>query len=192
MQLISIKNYASYETQVVNALSPRINVVLGKNGQGKSNFFKGTPSSILAIYFALTGRIKFNESQYQSSRHVAHASYDVEGCRVSFRGSWGGDLFQKGKEHLERRKRGVLLQAGKSVDQGGGAVEDRQQRSEQERVRVIRLESGHTLRKPFPHRPAGENHPDRPHGRGRTLPAPRGRGRGQDLPQKDRRVQGQL
>jgi AAA15 family ATPase/GTPase len=42
MNLIALKNFKSYDHQLVNNLSPHINVILGKNGDGKSNFFKGT------------------------------------------------------------------------------------------------------------------------------------------------------
>jgi len=42
MQSILLKNFKSYEQQSINNLNSRINVVLGANGQGKSNFFKGT------------------------------------------------------------------------------------------------------------------------------------------------------
>lgn len=42
MQTITIKNFKSYQKQVLNQLNPNINIVLGSNGQGKSNLFKGT------------------------------------------------------------------------------------------------------------------------------------------------------
>jgi chromosome segregation ATPase len=32
MQLISLKNFKSYESQLINNLSPHINVIIGKNG----------------------------------------------------------------------------------------------------------------------------------------------------------------
>ena len=53
MNLIALKNFKSYEHQVINNLSPNINIIIGKNGQGKSNFFKGMyyimqPSSLLS------------------------------------------------------------------------------------------------------------------------------------------------
>lgn len=32
MQLISLKNFKSYENQIINNLNPRINVILGRNG----------------------------------------------------------------------------------------------------------------------------------------------------------------
>ena len=41
MQTVSIKNFKSYQQQLIHGLSPNINVILGKNGQGKSNLFKG-------------------------------------------------------------------------------------------------------------------------------------------------------
>lgn len=41
MQSILLKNFKSYESQAINDLNSRINVVVGSNGQGKSNFFKG-------------------------------------------------------------------------------------------------------------------------------------------------------
>lgn len=37
-----MKNFKSYENQIVNNFSPHINVIIGRNGEGKSNFFKGT------------------------------------------------------------------------------------------------------------------------------------------------------
>jgi DNA replication and repair protein RecF len=42
MKLVTLKNFKSYDTQMVHDLSPRINLFIGQNGQGKSNFFKGT------------------------------------------------------------------------------------------------------------------------------------------------------
>lgn len=42
MELISLRNFKSYENQLIANLNPRINVILGSNGQGKSNLFKGT------------------------------------------------------------------------------------------------------------------------------------------------------
>jgi AAA15 family ATPase/GTPase len=41
MQSIVLKNFKSYEQQAVNDLNSRINIILGSNGQGKSNFLKG-------------------------------------------------------------------------------------------------------------------------------------------------------
>jgi chromosome segregation ATPase len=42
MNMISLKGFKSYEDESLNNLHPRINIVLGRNGEGKSNFFKGT------------------------------------------------------------------------------------------------------------------------------------------------------
>lgn len=44
MQYIAIENFKSYESQVINNLNPHINIIIGKNGEGKSNFFKGNAS----------------------------------------------------------------------------------------------------------------------------------------------------
>jgi AAA15 family ATPase/GTPase len=44
MQYIAIENFKSYESQVINNLNPQINIIIGKNGEGKSNFFKGNTS----------------------------------------------------------------------------------------------------------------------------------------------------
>lgn len=41
MQSILLHNFKSYDHQAITNLNSRINVVLGSNGQGKSNFFKG-------------------------------------------------------------------------------------------------------------------------------------------------------
>lgn len=46
MQLISLKNFKSYENQIVNNLNTNVNVIIGRNGEGKSNFFKGTLPAI--------------------------------------------------------------------------------------------------------------------------------------------------
>lgn len=46
MQLLAMKGFKSYEDELINNLSPHINIIIGKNGEGKSNFFKGTPSAI--------------------------------------------------------------------------------------------------------------------------------------------------
>jgi AAA15 family ATPase/GTPase len=42
MNMITLKGFKSYEDETLNNLHPRINIVLGRNGEGKSNFFKGT------------------------------------------------------------------------------------------------------------------------------------------------------
>lgn len=44
--MITLKGFKSYEDETLNNLHPRINIVLGRNGEGKSNFFKGTLSPI--------------------------------------------------------------------------------------------------------------------------------------------------
>ena len=41
MQSIVLKNFKSYEYQSLADLHSRINIVIGANGQGKSNFLKG-------------------------------------------------------------------------------------------------------------------------------------------------------
>ena len=51
MQLIALKNFKSYESQLINNLSPNINVIIGNNGEGKSNFFKGNPPKLLSYQF---------------------------------------------------------------------------------------------------------------------------------------------
>lgn len=47
MQAISIKNFKSYDNQIIGGFNPNINIILGGNGQGKSNFFKGIPNLII-------------------------------------------------------------------------------------------------------------------------------------------------
>ncbi len=55
MNMISLKGFKSYEDETLNNLHPRINIVLGRNGEGKSNFFKGTlPAMQPSILFSLT------------------------------------------------------------------------------------------------------------------------------------------
>jgi AAA15 family ATPase/GTPase len=49
MQSIVLKNFKSYEQQAVNDLNSRINVILGSNGQGKSNFLKGILLMIIKL-----------------------------------------------------------------------------------------------------------------------------------------------
>jgi chromosome segregation ATPase len=46
MQMVTLKNFKSYQSQMVTNINPRINLVIGQNGQGKSNFFKGTLPAI--------------------------------------------------------------------------------------------------------------------------------------------------
>ena len=53
MQSILLHNFKSYEHQVITNLNSRINVVLGSNGQGKSNFFKGIWALIQPSLFCL-------------------------------------------------------------------------------------------------------------------------------------------
>lgn len=53
--MITLKGFKSYEDETLNNLHPRINIVLGRNGEGKSNFFKGTSSPIQpSISYSLT------------------------------------------------------------------------------------------------------------------------------------------
>lgn len=42
MQGLSLKNFKSYEKCMLFNLNPRINIIIGGNGQGKSNLFKCT------------------------------------------------------------------------------------------------------------------------------------------------------
>lgn len=43
---ITLKNFRSYAVEVVEQFNRRLNVVLGKNGEGKSNLLRGTPALI--------------------------------------------------------------------------------------------------------------------------------------------------
>jgi chromosome segregation ATPase len=52
MQSIILKNFKSYENQTIASLNSRINIVVGANGQGKSNFFKGTIYPIQPSHFS--------------------------------------------------------------------------------------------------------------------------------------------
>ena len=58
MHLVTLKNFKSYESQMIANINPRINVIIGKNGQGKSNFFKGTSATIQLSY--LRSLIKYH------------------------------------------------------------------------------------------------------------------------------------
>ena len=70
MQMVTLKNFKSYKNQMVTNISPRINLIIGKNGQGKSNFFKGTlpaiqpSSSHLQIKYISTGTSTTLTSMY--------------------------------------------------------------------------------------------------------------------------------
>lgn len=50
MKQITLKNFKSYDSQLIHDLNPRINLFIGKNGDGKSNFFKGTMLSYLSSH----------------------------------------------------------------------------------------------------------------------------------------------
>lgn len=50
MEIISLRNFKSYENHTIPHLNSRINVILGSNGQGKSNLFKGTISIIQPLH----------------------------------------------------------------------------------------------------------------------------------------------
>jgi len=50
MKAITLKNFKSYDNQLIPDLSPNINLFIGQNGQGKSNFFKGINLSIQLSY----------------------------------------------------------------------------------------------------------------------------------------------
>ena len=40
---IVLRNFKSYREEIITDISKEINVVIGKNGHGKSNFYKGNP-----------------------------------------------------------------------------------------------------------------------------------------------------
>ena len=64
MQSIVLKNFKSYEQQAVNDLNSRINIILGSNGQGKSNFLKGILWIIikLSLFCLLIGLLSIKQS----------------------------------------------------------------------------------------------------------------------------------
>jgi len=62
MKSISLKNFKSYDNQTVKDLNPKINVILGMNGQGKSNLLKGKFLSIIAISFLFTDKFTINKN----------------------------------------------------------------------------------------------------------------------------------
>lgn len=72
MQSIILHHFKSYEHQSVTNLNSRINVVLGSNGQGKSNFFKGTLTINSAISFLFTDKFTVNRAEFNSTLHVSY------------------------------------------------------------------------------------------------------------------------
>ncbi len=70
MQSIVLKNFKSYEHQSLTNLNSRINVIVGANGQGKSNFFKGNNISIEAISFMFTDKYILNKAEYNTTIYV--------------------------------------------------------------------------------------------------------------------------
>ncbi len=70
MQSILLKNFKSYEQQSINDLNSRINVILGSNGQGKSNFFKGIFLFTLAISFLFTDKYTINRAEFNGTLNV--------------------------------------------------------------------------------------------------------------------------
>ena len=41
MKKIELQNFASFKSAEIDDLHPRINFIMGENGSGKSNFYKG-------------------------------------------------------------------------------------------------------------------------------------------------------
>jgi recombinational DNA repair ATPase RecF len=83
MQSIRIKNFKSYQSQTIAGLNNRINVILGANGQGKSNFFKGTFNFILAISFLFTDRFTINRNEFNATLYVSFWLTITERRKVS-------------------------------------------------------------------------------------------------------------
>ncbi len=71
MQSIVLKNFKSYENQALSNLNSRINVIIGSNGQGKSNFFKGNKHFLfIAITFLFTEKYTINRKEFNSILNV--------------------------------------------------------------------------------------------------------------------------
>jgi DNA replication and repair protein RecF len=62
MQGLSLTNFKSYSKHDIFGFNPNINIIIGSNGQGKSNLFKGNHIFMLAFSFALSDRLQINRT----------------------------------------------------------------------------------------------------------------------------------
>ncbi len=62
MEGLSLINFKSYSKHNIFGFNPYINVIIGGNGQGKSNIFKGTLLFNKAFSFVLSDRLQINRS----------------------------------------------------------------------------------------------------------------------------------
>lgn len=67
---VTLKNFRSYATETVDQFNPCLNVVLGRNGDGKSNLLRGNLSGNSALLFVLSDKVLFNETEKHNFLHV--------------------------------------------------------------------------------------------------------------------------
>jgi recombinational DNA repair ATPase RecF len=81
MPIVSIvlKNFRSYSAETVDLLNNRMNVILGRNGEGKSNLLRCKIYIYSAILFVLSDKIQFNQTERNNLMHVYH-SISIERC----------------------------------------------------------------------------------------------------------------
>jgi AAA15 family ATPase/GTPase len=61
---LTIKNFKSYSNLILKDINKSLNIILGRNGQGKSNIHSGNFSLYkLALHFLLTNKITKVTSQ---------------------------------------------------------------------------------------------------------------------------------
>ncbi len=112
MQSILLHNFKSYENQSISSLNSRINVVLGSNGQGKSNFFKGTWTIISAISFLFTDRFTINRAEFNGTLYVMIWTNLREAPTLKNQKYWSKlilDRNPKKKNHTRLPNHGVTL-----------------------------------------------------------------------------------
>jgi recombinational DNA repair ATPase RecF len=69
MHSLSVTRFKSYSKLSISGFNPHINIIIGGNGQGKSNLFKGMVDLILALSFVLSDRLQVNRTEFNNCVH---------------------------------------------------------------------------------------------------------------------------
>lgn len=152
MNLIALKNFKSYDHQLVNNLSPHINVILGKNGDGKSNFFKGTTALIQPS--TSSSPIRSTTTKPNTTRICTYIPADLEKPQQRPRIHRSRDLLSQ--PHQQGRLRYQFLQNREDLEaRRFGGTADRREDFLEARIRTLLIKSRLKLLKFLQHHPAG-------------------------------------
>jgi chromosome segregation ATPase len=75
MQSLSLTRFKSYNKHSISGFNPYINILIGGNGQGKSNLFK-------ALSFVLSDRLQVNRTEFNNCVHRGVAAGHDEDIEV--------------------------------------------------------------------------------------------------------------